>query len=346
MIDSARCTAAAPWYFKPQLVDNVGTFQDGGLQHNMSMQIAIWEARRLWAGEYPDIGLSLGTGHLWTDQSGSGKILHDASSTRRCHSSTCLTFPTVEPSKSVPTPTRTGLTRRLLTAFVSRLDGGNEWARFRNTAPASVVSRCIRLDPSLRSPPQLDDTSALQDLERQTERFLREKDGELRLICDRLVASSFYFELDNLPRRLEGRYHCGGYIQCRLPLKDNGRIHLFERLLKQKAFFAVNGEAFSCMVSDNWAASTPYRCRIAFIVNSLDEEVRIVLSGGVQQAMLISGMPSSASRLVERQMLDAPFGRVDHIVPPADEHSIGEGSHRIDPDAASGLRTLEWFSRD
>jgi hypothetical protein len=61
-LSSARCTSAAPWYFKPKTLKELGTYQDGGLQHNMPMDIAYWEKERLWPEKALDFGLSLGTG--------------------------------------------------------------------------------------------------------------------------------------------------------------------------------------------------------------------------------------------------------------------------------------------
>ncbi|KFY04385.1 hypothetical protein V491_09370, partial [Pseudogymnoascus sp. VKM F-3775] len=62
--EAARCTSAAPWYFRPHHIDGVGTFQDGGLWRNNPIDIAISEARALWPTIVePDVVLSLGTGY-------------------------------------------------------------------------------------------------------------------------------------------------------------------------------------------------------------------------------------------------------------------------------------------
>lgn len=259
------------------------------------MQIAIWETRRLWPNhKYVDVALSLGTGHLRSNQ----KTVRGGS-----HGTEPSTAPLI----------RHGFARRLLTAWTSRLDAENEWVRFSNTLPPDSRSRSVRLNLSLRSPPQLDDISAMQDPEKQSEVFLQQADAKLQLICDNLLASSFYFELDNLPRRVDGKWQCGGFVHSRLPLTGDGRAQLCKWLHEKKASFVVNNESFSSMVGDQWTLPTPYRCRISFLIDSLEQELRIVLVRLRTPSLSISGMPTSVAQLIRSQMLDAPFGRVDHI---------------------------------
>ncbi|KAJ3453489.1 hypothetical protein MRS44_017736 [Fusarium solani] len=74
-----RCATAAPFYFKPRRIGDLGTFQDGGLAFNNPASIAIREAIALSpdAAE-PSIVVSLGTGSSSSNPEGeSSSILVD-----------------------------------------------------------------------------------------------------------------------------------------------------------------------------------------------------------------------------------------------------------------------------
>ncbi|KAK3708056.1 hypothetical protein LTR37_011749 [Vermiconidia calcicola] len=58
--EAASCTSAAPWFFRPKIISEIGTFEDGGLQHNNPLNIALWEASHIWPRKgLPDFALSI-----------------------------------------------------------------------------------------------------------------------------------------------------------------------------------------------------------------------------------------------------------------------------------------------
>ncbi|KAF2199844.1 FabD/lysophospholipase-like protein, partial [Delitschia confertaspora ATCC 74209] len=46
--DAAVCSSAAPFFFKAKDLDNLDTYQDGGLEHNNPAFIASWECSFIW----------------------------------------------------------------------------------------------------------------------------------------------------------------------------------------------------------------------------------------------------------------------------------------------------------
>ncbi|KAM0724120.1 hypothetical protein Q7P37_000001 [Cladosporium fusiforme] len=60
--EAASCTSAALWFFKPQLLRNLGTFQDSGLYYNNPLNIATWETKYIWPDKIVDFALSIRTG--------------------------------------------------------------------------------------------------------------------------------------------------------------------------------------------------------------------------------------------------------------------------------------------
>ncbi|OAA65111.1 Acyl transferase/acyl hydrolase/lysophospholipase [Akanthomyces lecanii RCEF 1005] len=63
-----RSAIAAPFYFPPHHIENVGTFQDGGLTFNNPVSIAESEATCLFPRGEPSIAVSIGTGSSDQDE--------------------------------------------------------------------------------------------------------------------------------------------------------------------------------------------------------------------------------------------------------------------------------------
>lgn len=283
---SGRCTSAAPWYFKLQILRGVGTFQDGGLQHNMPMDIACWEKSWLWPekGE-PDYGLSLGTG--------TGKLSYLA-------------------SKFTPqSPVKDRFHWRLLSALSERMDAEREWWRFYNSLSPKTRQRFLRLNVKLKEEPKIDDTSAFDCLKAETRAYLDNSQDQIQRLVDAMIASLFYFELEEVPRYTDGVFFCSGHIYCRLNLSQKGQEQLYCWMIENSAFFLINGRPVPCTRSIPKGAPA-FRCRIQFSTRDLEEELLISIRGVTSQPKLISGLPRTVSDLIDVQSLYAPFGRSDY----------------------------------
>jgi hypothetical protein len=282
---SARCTSAAPWYFRAQELKNLGTFQDGGLQHNMPMDVAYWEKENIWPEKQGlDFGISIGTG------------------TRKVP---------ITSSLGHQSPVKQGCASRMFNAFLERIDGQREWWRFRNSLCPTIRKRIYRLNIPLTKEPSIDDISSIPALQKQTEDYLGTISGHLTDIMDSIYASMFYFELDSVPEYIDGIYHCHGFVLCRLNLTQKGLLHLYHWLVTGSAFFLINGRPVAC--ARLIPKGTPsFRCRIQFTVPDLEEQLGISIRGVTSKPSIISGLPQSILALIENQVMDAPFGRVGH----------------------------------
>ncbi|KAF2103254.1 FabD/lysophospholipase-like protein [Rhizodiscina lignyota] len=284
--DAAICTSAAPWFFKPKAVPRLDTYEDGSLQENNPIAIALSEFRTIWPnrGEHPDIGLSLGTGWARNGAPRGGSDL----------------------------PVRDRMPTRLARNFKQSLNGQKIWRRFFNTLPNSARHRYHRLEPMFgKEEPRIDELTALEDLKSFIEDWMSSNEWvqEVRLVLDGLIASIFYFELDALPEFIDGRYHVSGQILCRLNLSRLGQQNLYEMLRSTKSYFLVNGDPKSCLEA-KLRNRLPFRKRIEFSCE--DGAVAISIGGITSRSCSISGMPRAIDDLIRCQKLDAPFGTVEH----------------------------------
>ncbi|KAK3672622.1 hypothetical protein LTR78_007434 [Recurvomyces mirabilis] len=283
---AASCTSAAPWFFRPKAIENVGTFQDGGLQHNNPLNLALWELRHLWPDRStPDFALSIGTGY-------SESLLSRA----------CV---------GTQSPVRDRFIARLFKTFMKSLDGEKMWKEFHNSLPDYAKQRYHRINIAVEgSEPAIDDIASMHNLKRQALAFL-ERDNNLQAALDAMISSLFYFELEDVPEQCETGYVCDGHIYCRLALPPNGRRWLFTQLTKTSSFFIILGQPIACV--DRTSKNLPsFRRRVRFTIGSLDENIGITLRGITDSPTAISGMPKTAKQLVEMQGLTADFGCLDH----------------------------------
>lgn len=200
---------------------------DGALTHNNPINIAAWESRRLWPEKgHPDFTVSLGTG-------------------RPKGIKTYLLGP--------HSPVKEKFYSRLVTTFMNHLDPEKIWLDFITSVPKEFKSRYIRINVPLDGKYfRLDNLEAFRDLESQAKAFIT-TNPELERIVPAICASSFYFELDSMPRFIDDEYHCCGHIYCRLNLSDSsngGRKRLLDTLRKSSARFLVNGQSIPCLISE------------------------------------------------------------------------------------------------
>ena len=88
--------------------------------------------------------------------------------------------------------------------------------------------RYIRINPDLGDKvPGLDEKDKLKDLQNMTEKWLNQEENRvtIRRIAHRLIATSFYFEVEKLEAmHQEADFHCSGLLVPCLLRTDQGRL--------------------------------------------------------------------------------------------------------------------------
>nr|OQO31369.1 hypothetical protein B0A51_03364 [Rachicladosporium sp. CCFEE 5018] len=282
--EAASCTSAAPWFFKPRLLRHFGTFQDGGLQHNNPLNIAMWELKNLWPSRVLDFALSIGTG--------------------------------VSPASTVAygtgpySPVKDRFVARVFRTFMKSMDGERVWREIYNSLAERDKDRYHRLNLPLEGKePDLYDVESMMDLKRQSIQWLA-PETRLAATLDSIIASMFYFEVDSFDLQPDGLFRCVGNVYCRLRLNRSGREYLFTLLKSSSSYFCVNGQPTPC-VEHIPKGGPPFRRAVSFSVDSLNDNLNITLLGLTSSPKSISGLPQSVEGLVKAQCLEAPFGRAD-----------------------------------
>ncbi|KAF2835324.1 FabD/lysophospholipase-like protein, partial [Patellaria atrata CBS 101060] len=280
----ASCTSAAPWYFRPKFLRNLGTYQDGGLRHNNPIDIGYWETRCLWPDKAdPDFVLSLGTGM-------------------------CSNSITVGPQS----PVNRRFAYRLLDTLMKTMDGEDAWRRFKLSLPRESQWRYHRLNVTFTDlEPTLDDVQSMEGIKDKVSLSLK-VDSEVPRILDSILASMFYFELVSTPTFSDGQYLCEGMVYCRMELNKEGTVALYNALRRTSSYFLFMGSSFPC-VERVPRGAPPYGRRLRFSVATLNDIICISILGITSKPRMLSGLPRSVSNLIEAQGLYAPFGTADHV---------------------------------
>jgi hypothetical protein len=264
-------------------VRSLGTYQDGGLQHNNPASIAQWERHFLWPTKRdPDFALSLGTGFAAES------------------ASLGLTIPRFY--------------KRLFNSFMRNLDSEDAWKRYYNSLDPKVRPRYHRLNVKFTGPePSLDDANQIPCLKDVALRKIDEDNIAIKSVVDLMLASMFYFELDALPIRDGDNYLCLGYIRCRLDLPVEGLHYLYSQLRETSSWFLIQGSPIHCVQSIP-KGPPPFKRRVNFRAESIDEVIAFSLGGITSTVRPLSGFPTSLRKLIEDQGLEKPFGTLDHVV--------------------------------
>jgi hypothetical protein len=263
-----------------------GPHQDGALHHNNPSNIALWELPFLWPNRgdegQPDYILSLGTGMSTRKLSGSGHIFSSVSN-----------------------------------AFDWHLDSDRAWKQIINSTLPKYRHKYHRLNLSLEiKEPQIDDTSMIDYLEDETLSMLNDSSGssDYNTFKDYLLSSVFYFEMQNIIEDVD-KFRCTGYIRCRLDMPKEGRQALYNKMTLMGAYFIVNGTYYPC-IKTTLSTAPPYRRRIQFIVEDLNDKLFISLNRLTKESRQISGLPKPVNEILSLQGINAPFGRSDHQIHP------------------------------
>ncbi|KAK7557627.1 hypothetical protein IWX91DRAFT_110775 [Phyllosticta citricarpa] len=209
--EAARCTSAAPRYFKS--FDHKASQQvylDGAIYHNNPITIAERERKLIWPtrpSEPPDMVLSIGTGSSLSMNRQESPV-----------------SPSVRQGGVIEYPKR--LFRILRGVLGTSLDCERIWNEFLTGLPdSSEETRFIRINPELKGTvPQLDAVDQMKPLQNlvRNEAYVPEQERRYRHIAMRLVATCFYFELDE---GIDSNNVARGNILCRF---EEGSVELHD----------------------------------------------------------------------------------------------------------------------
>jgi hypothetical protein len=180
--------------------------------------MARWESRFIWPNRIePDFALSLGTG--------------TSSAPAECKSWWKLRF-----------------TFRLYNSFMRTLDSEDAYQQFLNSLPPTSRHRYHRLNIHFPGPePSLDDPTRIPELKARVSETIKNNTDGITALLDSMIASIFYFLLDDLPTFSKEGYTCSGYIFCRLDMPSRGLRFLYNRLFQTSSWFLIQGNPIQCV---------------------------------------------------------------------------------------------------
>ncbi|KAL6861937.1 hypothetical protein J3F83DRAFT_746226 [Trichoderma novae-zelandiae] len=249
---AARATSAAPPHFK-DFAHFDASYIDGAMHYNCPVEVADQERRLLWeeVSDWPaDLVLSLGTGY--TDKANEIK-------------------PPIPRERSFIH--FANVLRIAIGILETQMDCEEIWKRYHNGVMATKKmqrdeekDRNIRINlkfPGKR--PALDDANALDHIERLAQNGFQ-YNGDVWRAAHKLVATSFYFEKENIKPSTNGTYQCSGTILCRFSegtddLKGLG--HIMQHLVK--------GDFIPCFLIQDCTAKVKGGHRVEFPLAIMDD---------------------------------------------------------------------------
>lgn len=162
--------------------------------------------------------------------------------------------------------------------------------------------------------PRLDDSSKMPEMKILAQEAMLHS-TQLGRLAHCIIAELFVFELENLPRKENGRYSCTGYILCRHRAGAPALEALLARLTKSSAKFLLRGRTLPGSIRDrsSLARDGNFRKRVCFDVTSKEDLVSLHLREKGVESYNISGSPFSINWVAEAQPLGRPFGRPDGV---------------------------------
>jgi hypothetical protein len=219
-----------------------------------------------------------------------------------------------------------GFVGRAIRAFLysPAVDGNQGWQDALDSIPEELKNDIFRLDRSVPGNlPELDDVDRIDELRD----FRYEIPDSL---ARALLATSFFFELDEEPILCSGVYHCQGSILCcRYGLEEI--MSLVQTELPGARFMTLKGSNLGEADEHNGCRDCGYyRKRVTFSVSSTQEEIQLGIDSS-SSFYKIGGFPTSVLSILQHQQADAVFGRADHCTdrwPPSRDCYCAIGSKR------------------
>ena len=266
-------------------IPNIGSFQDGGLNENNPIRLAMWESKHLWPTlAFPDFVLSLGTGT---------NLFKDTASPK---------FQNLLVDGFIPR------TYRWLKGL---FDGDVQWRGLLNDVSTDRRDNFVRMNVSLpESALALDNLDGMEALSNAVS-LSYGSPGEVSSIAATLLLSRLFFTLDSLPVYTNyATYHCRGTIRSRVPGHN-----------LSKAIKGLGIDSASFLFGEEILATTMWQddiCRVChcfcvkveFCVSSLEALTWLTVEIDSMRKGL-SSFPQTMDWFIEQQGLRAAFGRKD-----------------------------------
>lgn len=271
-------------YFKPKHLPLFGTFQDGGLKYNNPVRPGLREVRRIWNNSDCDLVLSIGTGF-------EQKLMSPVAS-------------------NVRNLLQDGAMARFYRAAMQSLslNGQVSWEDHWSGLEEEAKRQQFRLNlPLVGKEPDIDDVDKMQHLHDQIQYHL----GDIEGIARAFKAVTFFFELDGPLVKDEGRYCCRGSILSRSP--DSRDLVQSLRSSYPYAQFFNHDLSLGFLSANNICKLCGrFQKAVTFHIRHPSDRVNLHLVFNRLFRRSISGFPQSMEWFIERQKLNAKFGRRDH----------------------------------
>ncbi|KAF3808981.1 hypothetical protein GCG54_00011173 [Colletotrichum gloeosporioides] len=275
---AARCTSAAPMYFKP-ISHNGLDCHDGGLLYNNPVQRAINECNKLWgSGARYDLILSVGSGYA----ANPADVPTAGTTTRSPH-----------------------WLKPLVAAFISSMNGQTAWEQYIESQMPKIKEKSFRLNVEFRDgkEPALDATDQIGRMEKTAHEakfqavegktwFTREpassvyRSDLLLFLADKICSSMFFFQLTSIDElRMNDIYSIKGWIGCQFQPNEPA----LRRILDRTHYFKVKGDRQEKKTFQ--AGNRCFRLPIEFNQQFNDVPISIEVYFGVNRSVPISGFP-------------------------------------------------------
>ncbi|KAK6529776.1 hypothetical protein TWF281_008935 [Arthrobotrys megalospora] len=282
--DAARCTSAAPLYFDPKMHDGE-LCRDGGLKESNPVHLALTESKGIWSGRSNyDLILSVGSGAASQPQ----------------------------PDSPYNYLVKPKWVWNLFCTFLDKMNGEEEWIKFRESSTERVAERSSRLNIYFpdQVEPSFDDLTKMKNMEAEAKEYTAFEEPRLRspfspiggiselgvlgTLADRLRATLFFLQVKSIDKSDGFIIIVKGTIRCRLGPGDLG----FSNLLGMVSSFRVNQE----VIKYTAPASNPgyFGLDIEFSHESIDEAIRIDVNFGKKHWVAISGCPITIKEIMEQ----------------------------------------------
>lgn len=128
-----------------------------------------------------------------------------------------------------------------------------------------------------------------------------------------VLATAFFFELDQQPIRNQRSFHCKGSILC----SRSQAQRILDSVIVEfpGAKFQIDQGCHLGPVKehDGCQVCGYFRKKVSFSLMRLEEKFSIVISGS-RSHHSIGGFPKSMQGLLDEQLADAQFGTPDHLI--------------------------------
>ncbi|KAE8371112.1 patatin-like phospholipase [Aspergillus bertholletiae] len=304
--EAARATAAAPFFFPPAYIKDIGSFQDGGLMDNFAADIARRLCRQIWPSKKtPARVLSMGTGRIAEASDHSPQFRHIF---------------------------RDGFVRRGFNAWMSSMDTEPKWLAMISQLDDIQKRDYFRMNVAL---PDMDSAIDSIDAMDDYRNLVVIQPGNARLARDVAMAflvSRFYFVLEDVSQDAGMSFLCHGSIRCKG--KAHQIVAALENLQSQRIHFVTDTDGISRFdgLGDICRGCSRYRKPVSVLVRHLDEAISIYMRVSSQHYWRINGFPDCMQSIILKQDFYSPFGRSDHDRPMAAVCSV------CDPHRTRGKR--------